>query len=84
MTKICSNCIHSEYNGGCVLKCFHPSFSVDLVTGEKLFHYCVVMRRGHNTQCGEDAKLYEPNFTLKEQFMARLNWLLRILHKEMK
>jgi hypothetical protein len=64
MTKLCTNCKHSESVAG-VRWCNHPSLGTSLVYGDSNSMRCQAMRNT-NVYCGEDASLFEPKPTLKE------------------
>lgn len=82
MTKFCKDCRHKFG-----YMCIHPTVSevvVDIVDGTSTVEGrgCIIVR--HDTKlpiygdyfgaCGPDAVLFEPKYTFKEKFMARLNW----------
>lgn len=72
--NFCKDCRYSSKRDRSVLFCINPQVSgIDLVTGEPELTSCQ-MERLAGDKCGQLGLKFEPKYTFKEKFVARLNW----------
>jgi len=75
MTKYCVDCKYHSCNiWDANHMCQHPAQGYNSVTGKLRTTNCWFMKS--TMALCDNGKLFEPKITLKQRFMARLNWWL--------